>query len=200
MQRDTKFGYGFCLLGIGVPYLLDKLSGPKTALVCCALLLLVGLVFILSGHFHQRSLKRTLSMTIWFYALWGAGLGAFGGGVIGAINHLRSPAPTVTSAPDANKPEPTPRRITGDSQRESRSEREADEAHTDSPHRSRQTPVPIPTPPTPVPTSPEISAIFIQGTSPGLLVVNRSNATIKSPVAHFAMWNLSRVPALMIPT
>ncbi len=33
MSKETKFGYGFLLAGVGLPYLIEKLAGPLTALV-----------------------------------------------------------------------------------------------------------------------------------------------------------------------
>jgi|ERR1035438_1386241 hypothetical protein len=47
---------------------------------------------------------------------------------------------------------------------------------------------------------PEITADFVQGTSPGLLLMNRSATVIKDPVGSYGMWNLSKIPPLMIPS
>lgn len=55
-------------------------------------------------------------------------------------------------------------------------------------------------PPALPPPVPEIIANFIQGTSPGLLLINNFKAVIKDPVCNYGMWNLSKTPPLMIPT
>lgn len=47
---------------------------------------------------------------------------------------------------------------------------------------------------------PEITAVFVQGTSPGLILFNKSAITILDPMASYGMWNLSKTPPLMIPT
>ena len=49
-------------------------------------------------------------------------------------------------------------------------------------------------------SKPEITADFVQGTSPGLLFLNKSAAVIRDPIASYGMWNLSKNPPLMIPT
>jgi hypothetical protein len=68
-----------------------------------------------------------------------------------------------------------------------------------------------PKPPAPMPATsrepklapeavPEITADFVQGTSPGLLMMNKSAAVIRDPMCSYAMWNLSKNPPLMIPS
>ncbi len=54
MARDTKFGYGYTLIGIGVAYLLDKIFGPLVALYIAGGLTLVGIIFLVAGHRHKE--------------------------------------------------------------------------------------------------------------------------------------------------
>jgi hypothetical protein len=116
MQRDAKFGYGFLFVGAAMPYLADKIFGPIPALVVAAIILIVGIIFLVSAHSHGAPhARRTLAMTIWLFTLYGAGIGALGGGIAGAIRKLAikpsadellisqvawvSPAPIVEGTP-----------------------------------------------------------------------------------------------------
>jgi hypothetical protein len=53
MTKETKFGYGFLLAGIGLPYLIDKLLGPLAAIIAAGACLILGVVFLVSGHVHR---------------------------------------------------------------------------------------------------------------------------------------------------
>lgn len=99
LQRDSKLGYGFLLVGAALPYLADKLFGPVVALVSAAIALIVGIVFLLAAHHERLPIRRSLVMTIWVFTLYGAGIGALGGGIAGAIAHLR----TNAAATEQNK-------------------------------------------------------------------------------------------------
>jgi hypothetical protein len=99
IQRDSKLGYGFLLVGAALPYLADKLFGPIVVLVLAAIALIVGIVFLLAAHHDSLPKRRSLIMTIWVFTLYGAGIGALGGGIAGAIAHLR----TNTTATEQNK-------------------------------------------------------------------------------------------------
>jgi heme/copper-type cytochrome/quinol oxidase subunit 4 len=64
MSRETKFGYGFLLAGIGVPYLMDKLFGGLVALVVAALCTVIGIALLIAGYLHLgEGKKRKLSRT-----------------------------------------------------------------------------------------------------------------------------------------
>ncbi len=50
MLRETKFGYGYCLVGIGLPYLIDKVLGLSAAIVVSVVLVIGGVAFLWSAH------------------------------------------------------------------------------------------------------------------------------------------------------
>jgi hypothetical protein len=54
MSRETKFGYGFLLAGIGMPYLIERLLGPSTATVASLAFVVLGIVFLIAGHRHGK--------------------------------------------------------------------------------------------------------------------------------------------------
>src|SRR5258708_3526722 len=88
-SRETKFGYGFLLLGAAMPYLIDKLLGPIAALISAAVILLGGIAFLVAGHFHRDKdalpHRRGLMATIGMFTIIGAASGALIGGLSGAI-------------------------------------------------------------------------------------------------------------------
>jgi len=53
MQRDTKLGYGFLLVGLGAAYLLSLFVGTVTGVVVAIACLLIGIPFLISGHLHS---------------------------------------------------------------------------------------------------------------------------------------------------
>jgi hypothetical protein len=54
MSRETKFGYGFLLVGCWVPYLVDKMFGATPAAVAIAVIgSLLGVGFLFAGHLHR---------------------------------------------------------------------------------------------------------------------------------------------------
>lgn len=53
MSKETKFGYGFLLAGVGVPYLIEKLLGAVAALVIAALCVVAGVGLLVAGHLHR---------------------------------------------------------------------------------------------------------------------------------------------------
>ena len=53
MSKETKFGYGFLLAGVGLPYLIEKLAGPFTALVIAVACTVLGASLLLAGHLHR---------------------------------------------------------------------------------------------------------------------------------------------------
>jgi len=53
MLRETKFGYGFLLVGTAAPYLIDKVFGLSWAILLSVLCLIVGGVLLWSGHWQK---------------------------------------------------------------------------------------------------------------------------------------------------
>jgi hypothetical protein len=53
MLRETKFGYGFLLVGTAAPYLIDKAFGLSLAILLSVLCLIVGAVLLWSGHWQK---------------------------------------------------------------------------------------------------------------------------------------------------
>jgi hypothetical protein len=53
MLRETKFGYGFLLVGTAMPYLIDKIFGLTAAILVSVVCLVAGGVLLWSGHKHS---------------------------------------------------------------------------------------------------------------------------------------------------
>lgn len=54
MERDTKLGYGFLLVGAAMPYLIDRFfHSPLAALIVAIVFFVVGVIFLVLGHLHQ---------------------------------------------------------------------------------------------------------------------------------------------------
>lgn len=69
MERDTKFGYGYTLVGIGAAYLLDKLFGPAVAMSIAIGLTLLGIAFLVAGHRHELATTAPSVRSVRLY-LW----------------------------------------------------------------------------------------------------------------------------------
>jgi hypothetical protein len=54
MSKETKFGYGFLLAGVGLPYLTEKFFGQSTATIAAAVCLFLGICLLIAGHLHER--------------------------------------------------------------------------------------------------------------------------------------------------
>lgn len=55
MRRETKFNYGLLLLGAAMPPIIDAIFGRGWALLLALVLIsCVGLLFLVSGHFHAE--------------------------------------------------------------------------------------------------------------------------------------------------
>ena len=54
MSKESKFGYGFLLAGVGLPYLIERLFGQAWAAWVAGLCLLLGVFFLVWGHLHER--------------------------------------------------------------------------------------------------------------------------------------------------
>jgi hypothetical protein len=88
MSRETKLGYGFLLVGSGLPYLVDKLLGPIFALITAAVCFVGGIAFLVAGHLHRNKKEvrfRGVMATIGMFTLVGAASGALIGSLSGAI-------------------------------------------------------------------------------------------------------------------
>jgi hypothetical protein len=54
MQRDSKLGYGFLLVGASIPYLIEHLFGASLALLVTIFCAILGVGFLCAGHVHRR--------------------------------------------------------------------------------------------------------------------------------------------------
>lgn len=62
MERDSKLGYGFLLLGVSVPYLIERIFGPQSALVVIVICAVFGVCFLWTGHNHRLSGQPAISL------------------------------------------------------------------------------------------------------------------------------------------
>ena len=89
IAKETKFGYGFLLVGSALPYLIDKLFGPIAALIVASICLVAGVALLVAAHLHRDKsgirFRRGLMGTIGMFALIGATAGALIGSLSGAI-------------------------------------------------------------------------------------------------------------------
>lgn len=53
MSRETKFGYGFLLVGCALPYLIDKMFGPRTTSIISGVFFLLGAALLVSAHIPE---------------------------------------------------------------------------------------------------------------------------------------------------
>jgi hypothetical protein len=58
MQRDSKLGYGFLLVGAGLPYLIDKALGLPAAIIVSVACVVFGGAFLLAGARHKEEEER----------------------------------------------------------------------------------------------------------------------------------------------
>jgi hypothetical protein len=64
MQRDSKLGYGFLFIGAAMPYLIEHLFGPITALIATLVCAIVGVIFLWSGHLHREPLDPPMKLVV----------------------------------------------------------------------------------------------------------------------------------------
>jgi hypothetical protein len=71
MPRETKFGYGFLLVGIGMPYLIDRVVGLFWAILISVSCVVIGGVFLWFGHRQKenRPHRKRWEMTAFGAAL-----------------------------------------------------------------------------------------------------------------------------------
>src|SRR5437899_11755420 len=56
ISKDTKFGYGFLLAGVGLPYLIEQLFGALGATIIAAACTVIGLSLLIAGHLHRDAI------------------------------------------------------------------------------------------------------------------------------------------------
>lgn len=102
LQRDSKLGYGYMLVSIAAPPLVDHFFGHTAGLIAYVVSLLAGVAFLSFAHADDIAKRRSLKMTVFVFSLYGMMLGGLGGGLIGAIAHSKAEkserAETPTSA------------------------------------------------------------------------------------------------------
>jgi hypothetical protein len=84
MERDTKFGYGFTLAGIGVPFLIERLVGQFAAICVAVVMTTLGIGFLVAGHRHHEEndsglgshRRRKLAIAVLFVTIALAGISA----------------------------------------------------------------------------------------------------------------------------
>jgi len=66
MAKETKFGYGLLFVGVGMPYLIEKLFGPGAAIFVSVGFVMIGIVFLVAGHLHRERVESQGLRTILF--------------------------------------------------------------------------------------------------------------------------------------
>jgi hypothetical protein len=74
MQRDSKLGYGFLLVGAGLPFLIDKALGLTAAIIVSVVCVVSGGSFLVAGHRHSEGETRP-RRKIWELIIIAASLG-----------------------------------------------------------------------------------------------------------------------------
>ena len=97
IQRDSKLGYGYLLVSIAMPPILDKFFGPTAGLCAYAICLLAGLLLLLGAHHDRIASRRSKRMTIFVFTAYGAVIGSLAGGLFGAIVHRQNPTTNYRS-------------------------------------------------------------------------------------------------------
>jgi len=54
MGKETKFNYGSLAVGIGVPFLIERLTGPKWGLIAAIVFSVGGCILIVLSHTHHE--------------------------------------------------------------------------------------------------------------------------------------------------
>ena len=107
MLRETKFGYGVLLVGVGVPFLIDKVLGLYYAIVVSVACVVIGGAFLLAGHRHREGFvrRRKILEVLAFGAALSTliGLGSIGiFRVIPKRETAESPKSTTQPAPETH--------------------------------------------------------------------------------------------------
>lgn len=87
MSRESKFGYGFLLAGVGLPFLIDKVAGAMLpAIVAASVCFVVGVVLLVAAHLHRDDVReeRSLMQTIGYFILIGGVIGGATGAIAGS--------------------------------------------------------------------------------------------------------------------
>src|SRR5437667_8593631 len=53
MSKEAKFGYGFLLAGVGLPYIIEKFLGATPAAIVAIICLIIGFALLVAGHRHN---------------------------------------------------------------------------------------------------------------------------------------------------
>jgi hypothetical protein len=177
MARETKFGYGYLLVGAALPYLIDKLLGPIAALIAASIVGISGLVFLLAGHLHKDGNKvkkhRGFMASIGIFALIGAASGAVIGSLSGAIWNVaygkKAPSKDEGKSVDSERPQPY----------------EVEEKSTKTPASPS-----VSQRPSSIAMKPDIEAEFVAANSPGIAVTTlTSDVVMREPMVTISAWN-----------
>jgi hypothetical protein len=57
MKREDKFGYGFLLVGIAMPYFIEHFFGEVAGVIAATICGIAGISFIAAGHIHERRVR-----------------------------------------------------------------------------------------------------------------------------------------------
>ena len=68
-SKETKFGYGFLLVGTGVPFLIERLLGPSWAIGVAISCTAIGVWLLFAGHTHKERTGRVSPAGIVFAVL-----------------------------------------------------------------------------------------------------------------------------------
>jgi hypothetical protein len=61
MDRETKINYGLLLFGAAMPPVIDAIFGQQWALAALVVIACIGLILLISGHFHKERIDETES-------------------------------------------------------------------------------------------------------------------------------------------
>lgn len=116
MDRSSKFGYGFLLMGAAIPYLIEHTFGATIALIATLVCAIAGVVFLWSGHLHREpddppvSLSRKIAtgvlgiIVIFGACLAGLKVYANSGHSVDKAGGAASPPFAVQSPPQIQRP------------------------------------------------------------------------------------------------
>jgi hypothetical protein len=84
VSKETKFGYGFLLAGVGAPFLIFEILGFAAAVIAASSCTVIGIALLIAGHRHKEERTRRGALaTIGIYTLVGLLIGASIGAIAG---------------------------------------------------------------------------------------------------------------------